>query len=64
MILKLATHDMYPVYKTADWTTDSGTVCDIPEELWDKYIEAKGEFYTYLEKLEEVVLSQHKFGLQ
>jgi hypothetical protein len=54
---------MYPVYKASDWSTDSGTVCDIPEELWDKYIEAKGEFYTYLDMLEEVVLAQHRNGI-
>ena len=63
MIIKLSTHEMYPVYKASDWSTDSGTVCDIPEELWDKYIEAKGEFYTYLDMLEEVVLAQHRNGI-
>lgn len=60
MRIKLVAHDMYPVYRSS---VEVGTECEIPEELWDKYIEAKGEFYTYLDALEEIVLKQHKNGI-
>jgi len=63
MKIRLVAHEMYPVYRRADWTTGSGTEVEVSEELWDKYIEAKGEFYTYLDALEEVVLKQHRNGI-
>ena len=62
MKIRLVAHEMYPVYRSSGGP-ELGTEVEVSEELWDKYIEAKGEFYTYLDALEEVVLKQHRNGI-
>lgn len=62
MKIKFSTSEIYPVYGQRIWTKP-GTEIDIEQKLWEDYLKSRDVFEDLLDKVDEVVLSQHRNGI-